>query len=125
MNFVGGGIHSDGTVTVLRSTISGNTGSGNALGGGISAGFGGVTNVIDSTVSGNNIGMVGLGGGIRTRGPLTVTNSTVSGNTAGDTGGISVIDPGTGVLMSSTIASNSRRRVARQRNRDDEQHNPQ
>jgi CSLREA domain-containing protein len=102
----GGGIHNDGTLTVRNSTISGNDASAGTLGGGISAGFGGVTNVYRSAISGNTAGAFGLGGGIRTRGPVTVVNTTISGNTASDGGGISIIDPGSAAIDSSTIASN-------------------
>ena len=87
----GGGIliFSAGTASVTNSTISGNTAD--AEGGGIdNAGSLAITN---STISNNTItGAVihGQGGGIMNGGlaALTVTNSTISGNTASDGGGI-------------------------------------
>src|SRR6185369_8915011 len=59
-------------VTVLNSTISGNTSTGlvNAA----------TTNLINTTISGNSA--VGHGGGIVTIGILTLTNCTVTGNSA-------------------------------------------
>jgi len=66
----GGGIYSDGgEVTILRSTIKGNSGGG----GGYSGGF---------------------GGGVYSRsGMLTIISSRVEGNLAGSAGGFSVPDP--------------------------------
>jgi hypothetical protein len=80
----GGGIVSSGSVTVINSTISGNTvaeGGVPATGGGVAC-FGSVT-VNNSTISGNTVGgYMCEGGGIRNGGTLTLTNSTLSGNSA-------------------------------------------
>ena len=104
---IGGGIHNVATLNVVNSTISGNNASAGTLGGGISNDFGAILNVSGSTISGNTAGVLGLGGGIRTRGPVTLINSTLSGNTASDGGGASVIDPGTLAASSSTIYNNT------------------
>lgn len=76
----GGGISNlGGSLTLIDSTVSGNT----ALvhGGGIADGFGTLT-LINSTVSGNSAS--GQGGGIlKVAGTLTVERSTVSGYMAG------------------------------------------
>jgi hypothetical protein len=84
----GGGIACSGSVTVINSTISGNTvaGGGAPTGGGGIACSGSVT-VINSTISGNTVGGGGLptgggGIGIRNGATLTLTNSTLSDNSA-------------------------------------------
>ncbi len=72
------------SVTLNHLTLSG----GNSIdnGGGIYAGFVGLT-LVDSTITGNTAG--NDGGGIHASNfiPLTLTNSTVSGNTATNSGG--------------------------------------
>ena len=76
----GGGIYSNAVLSVIDSTISGNSGGG---GGGI-FNFGTAT-VINSTVSDNTAaGNVQFsdGGGIDNKGTMTVTNSTIAGNYA-------------------------------------------
>ena len=47
----------------------------------------GTLTLTNSTVSGNSAGSLGSGGGIFSFGTLTLTNSTVSGNSAGIHGG--------------------------------------
>ena len=79
----GGGISNIGTLTITRSTFSGN--STTIRGGGIFNS--GTLTVVNSTFSGNiatgqNNGLPGLGGGIFNSGTLTVVNSTFSGNIA-------------------------------------------
>ena len=110
----GGGISSDGTLTITRCTVSGNqTGNGGAgsssdghngnggsggIGGGIATS--GTLTMIESTVSGNQTGHGGTGapgggggfpagpggagGGLYTGGVVTLINCTVSGNRTGD-----------------------------------------
>ena len=107
----GGGIHNQsGTVTIANSTISGNAVTGN--GGGIQNNFG-TLNVTGSTISDNNGARrrrrhlelfrhrhernraprssgntATIGGGIWSReSTVTLTGSTISGNTAGGNGG--------------------------------------
>ena len=73
----GGGIDSAGTLTVRRSTISGNVAE---FGGGLL--IGGTARLFETTVSANSVvGGGGDGGGIYNNGDLRVTNSTISGNT--------------------------------------------
>jgi hypothetical protein len=90
----GAGIHCyNGTVTVSRSTIrdnlieTHNTYRESAQGAGISL-LEGTGNIGNSIISGNSAyGAYGYGGGIYNSGTLTLTNTTVSGNTAGDYAG--------------------------------------
>jgi VCBS repeat-containing protein len=74
----GGAIFSYGT-TLTNSTVSGNSTTGdNASGGGLK---GSDVTLINSTVSGNSVAGVGAdGGGIQSSSTVTLTNSTVSGN---------------------------------------------
>jgi hypothetical protein len=116
----GGGISNTGpsaanpaTLTIVDSTVSGNTttaGYGAAI---HNNGFGTVT-VVRSTLSGNvaqgGEGCVG-GGAIHSSGTLSVVNSTVSGNTAppnGVVGGIYSCTTvgGSNTIRNSTIAAN-------------------
>lgn len=99
----GGGLYNDaGTVSVIHTTFSGNSASGDlfGLGGGI-FNTGGTLSVANSTFSGNGAeaGTVwGLGGAIANGdtvtdfslpgGPLTISNSTFSGNSADFGGGL-------------------------------------
>ena len=92
----GGGIYhhsSDGTLTISRSTISGNKAH---YGGGIN---GGPLTMTDSTVSGNS--SRSNGGGIHGGG--TLVNSVLSGNTAREDGGGLA---GAGTLINVTISGN-------------------
>jgi len=95
----GGGINAT-TVTLTRSTVSGNAAV-SGFGGGIEAG--GTVTLTSSTVSGNSAGSAG--GGIDAD-SVTLTSSTVSGNTAGDHGG-GVYAFSTATLTSSTVSGNS------------------
>jgi CSLREA domain-containing protein len=86
----GGGIGSSGVLTITNSTVSSNTA--NTSGGGIASS--GVSALIDSTVSGNTA-ITNRGGGLSFDNGygstgFTLTNSTVSGNTAFRAGGIYV-----------------------------------
>jgi predicted outer membrane repeat protein len=99
----GGGIYSNGTVTVTNSTFSGNS----AYDGGGSIYSNGWLTVTNSTFSGNSATGVG-GGGITNTGPLTVINSTFSGNSAtGVGGGIYSNGSGTLTVTNSTFSGNS------------------
>jgi predicted outer membrane repeat protein len=137
----GGGIHSfRGTVTIDRSVISNNVGGGDGgntiedYGGGLYADGGQVT-ISQSTISGNTARVgaglylyddttltmtastvtgnssTGSGGGVSAWNPtaVTITNSTISGNTAaGDGGGITFGGAvGTMTIVSSTITGNT------------------
>ena len=99
-NFGGGILNGDSaTLTIINSTLSGNTG-GNG-GGSFNSG---TLSVINSTVSGN---MASEGAGIYNSGAgaLTITNSTFSSNTAGG-GGVS-LNLGTLQIANSTLSDNS------------------
>jgi hypothetical protein len=104
----GPGVWNVGFLTVLNSTISGNS-AGQALdGGGILSGTSfkapASVTLINSTISGNSAS--GAGGGIANYyWGVTIVNSTISGNSAGDAGGgIS----SSGVQISnSTLSGNS------------------
>jgi hypothetical protein len=115
-NSSGGGVYTEGPLTITTSTIDGNnagdegggislegasssldmTGSmvsnnsinaSNGAGGGISS-LTGVVTIVDSTVSGNTATAPGGdGGGISSNADLTLEYSTVSGNSADDSGG--------------------------------------
>ena len=77
-------------LTILNSTLSGNSADDGLDGGGISSGTfkspGGVT-VINSTISGNSTSGGGGGIAIDYGGGLTIVNSTISGNSAEGAGG--------------------------------------
>jgi hypothetical protein len=130
----GGGIYSGGRLTVSNSTLSGNTASGTSgRGGGIygeggpitltsvtltanraNLGGGGIDNsgtltVSDSTLSGNSVtgtSPFGGGGGIENFSTLTVSNSTLSGDTALYGAGIDNKSSGSLTLTSSTVVNN-------------------
>jgi hypothetical protein len=97
----GGGIgNKGGTLTVINSTISGNIAWFD--GGGI-ASFDGSVIVINSTISGNSADFGG--GGILNDGTLTITASTISNNSANSGGGIN--NSGLLIITASTISSNT------------------
>jgi hypothetical protein len=73
----GGGLVNVGTLTVSKSTISGNTASGPGSGGGVLNN--GTLTISTSTISGNS----GWAGGLWNSGMLAVSNSTISGNSCG------------------------------------------
>ena len=93
----------DSGVTAAISGLAIEDGSASAGGGIDNAG---TLTVTDSTVSGNTA-TIGDGGGIDNAGTLTVTDSTLSGNTAtiGDGGGID--NAGTLTVTDSTLSGNS------------------
>jgi CSLREA domain-containing protein len=96
----GGGIYNSGTLTITNSTISGNNAS---SGGGIYSS--GTLTITSSTISGNSAySSLRGGGGIYNEGTLTITNSTISGNNASSGGGI--YSSGTLTITSSTISEN-------------------
>src|SRR5262249_60219394 len=76
------------TVDISGLTIADGS-VGIAFGGGILNA--GTLTVTDSTLSGNSVGVGGQGGGIFNEGTLTVTSPTLTGNTASGGGGISNI----------------------------------
>lgn len=76
----GGGLSSYGTLTVVDSTVSGNSNNG------IFNWGGSTLTITGSTVSGNT--SVGWGGGLNSWGTVTIGNSTFAGNTGANGGGI-------------------------------------
>ena len=98
----GGGINNAGTLTVTNCTLSNNSTNGNA-GGGIYNSSTGTLSLSNSTLYGNS--SASFGGGIFNAGALTVTNSTFSGNEAVTGGGIQN-DGGTLTVINSTFYEN-------------------
>jgi hypothetical protein len=74
----GGGIYSEGNLTITNSAISGNTAA-NQDGGGILNVRGGLT-IRNTTISGNTASRAG-GGIANFGGTVTISNTTISGNT--------------------------------------------
>jgi hypothetical protein len=103
--FLGGGVYNSGTVIVTNSTFSGNNADG--AGGGI-YNSGGTAIIINSAFLSNSAqGAIGtLGGGMYNRGTMIVTNSTFSGDSANEGGGI-YSQTGTVTITSSTFSGNS------------------
>ncbi len=106
----GGGISSDGGLTVEESVISGNSvaGSGNPRGGGISVAIGGQLTVRNSTVSGNTVtatdGTAAEGGGIFAADRFELEHATIAANRAEDGGGLfQAAGVGLDLSMSNTL----------------------
>jgi hypothetical protein len=107
--FVGnvGGIFNAGTAEITNCTVDQNTGG--QHGGGI-YNQGLLLTIANSTINHNNV--IGDGGGIANTGPLTISNSTISGNTAsfkgvGNGGGIfNAAPPSTLTIRNSTFSGN-------------------
>jgi hypothetical protein len=99
----GGGIfnYTGGRLSITNSTLSGNSAVIGG-GGGIDNEASSAVDIASSTLSGNVSG--GDGGGILNAGTLTVTNSTLSGNTANNGGGIA--NGGGATVTYSTISGN-------------------
>ncbi len=96
----GGGIAlSHAGATLINSTLSFNFSL--TAGGGIDVPIGSALTLTNSTLNGNSSG---LGGGIENDGTLTLTNSTLSGNSSRLGGGI--YDSGTLTLTNSTLSGN-------------------
>ena len=80
-----GGIFSNGTLSIINSTITKNNGARSGYGGGGIFNHSGTISVVDSTISENT--SEGDGGGIYNfEGVMTITNSTVSGNNSNTSG---------------------------------------
>jgi CSLREA domain-containing protein len=103
----GGGIENGGTLTVSNSTLRGNTLSGNTsqgdLGGGIYST--GPLTVSDSTISGNS--STTSGGGIFNSGTVTIINSILSSNSARAGGGGIFNDFATVTVSNTTLSGNT------------------
>jgi len=100
----GGGLFNSGNVTLTNATIASNSAD---VGGGIFNDSDGTLALTGATITSNAaVDLSDGGGGIRNAGTLTVTNSTISNNSAlGGGGGIE--NSGNLTLITSTIASNS------------------
>ncbi len=106
-NDFGGGIFNFGTLTVVNCTVSGNSTSGTTdKGGGIYNG--GTAFITNSIISGNFTDAAsGSGGGIYSDGiTMTITNSTISGNSAEAGNGIFNTSGGMAII-NSTVSGNS------------------
>ena len=105
-NASGGGICVYGTLNLSNATVSNNNGSNG--GGGIRVVIGGTAHITGSTVSNNQALTFGAaGGGIENQGTLTVTESTISGNSSSSGSGVSQEEEGSTTLSNVTIAGNS------------------
>ena len=107
--YSGGGIEVTGNLTVMTSTVAGNTATGSSgTGGGIDNGSSYQVNVYESTISGNRAtGSSSLGGGINNSGSgtLTLVQSTVTLYQASQGGG--VYNSGTAVVQNTIVAGNT------------------
>ena len=109
----GGGVNNSGTLFLTGCNIIGN--SANSQGGGIDNLPGASLNLSHCQVSGNQ---AGEGGGILNAGEMTIDSSTISGNTEfsglgnGEAGGIANIAGGDLIITSSTISNNQGARFA-------------
>ena len=100
--YIGGGIVSRGTLTVLNSTISGNVA--NSSGGGIANLTPGALYVLNSTFSGNT---ALNGSAIFNEDALTLLNGTLSGNTSTAAGGGGLRDTSSELVIRNTLIANS------------------
>ena len=102
----GGGIYAQNSLTVTDSTFDSN--SATALGGGITD-IAGEVIVSGSTFTGNSAGLSTGGGGIYTQSssPLTIINSTFSGNSAPNGGGLKSSSSAANIITNSTFSGNS------------------
>jgi hypothetical protein len=106
----GTGVLNYGFLTILNSTLSGNSTSQELGGGAIRSGTfkaPGTVTVISSTISGNSAPESGGGGIDIEYGGLIIVNSTVSGNSARDDGGGIENLEGSVLIANSTISGNS------------------
>lgn len=102
----GAGVEAQDTTTIIKSTISGNRGIGDALGAGLDV-SGATARVVGSTIAGNTLARDG--GGVEARGGASVSimNSTIANNRANQDGGGINTGGGTVVTLSSvTVARN-------------------
>ncbi len=104
-NANGGGIYFySGKLTIENSAITGNDLPGSlTYGGGIAILPSAALTLTGSTVNGNT---ANNGGGIYSAGAGVIINSTLSGNTASGVGGGLIISEGTTILMNDTISAN-------------------
>ncbi|WP_146348518.1 beta strand repeat-containing protein [Phaeobacter marinintestinus] len=102
--YFGGGIQNyGGALNLTNSTVSGN--SADYSGGGIFVSFTATAVLNSSTVSGNYANS--SGGGVFNNGTATMTNSTLSGNTAQNVAGGGIENFGAATLTNSTVSGNN------------------
>jgi hypothetical protein len=103
---MGGGILNHGTLSIIKSTIRENTIAGDlfAYGGGIYNEDNGILTIQESTVSENSAS--DSGGGIWNDGTLSIISSRFSGNSAGIHGG-GIWNRGTLSILASTVSGNT------------------
>jgi hypothetical protein len=94
------------TAALRRFTVTGGFSMGDLNGSGSGVANEGTLSLTNSTVSGNSTGETG-GGGIWNRGTMTVSNSTVSDNSAGNVGFGGIWNRGTMTVSNSTVSGNS------------------
>lgn len=106
----GGGISNEGTLTLVRTTVSSNAVDEFGVGGGIEN-FEGTATIVDSAIAGN---AADFGGGIENAvdseqgvATLTVTNSTISANNASEFGGGIDNFGGNAQVLFSTVVDNA------------------
>lgn len=110
-NQSGGIINYNGsTLTINNSIISNNSNNSGVGGAGITNGFVGILTVNNCTISGNS-NTNGGGGGIYNKGTATVSNSTLSNNSAKYSGG-GIYNKGNFTLSNSTLFGNISRNGA-------------
>lgn len=101
--FDGGAVRNfGGSLVVSQSTLSGNTVSGSGVGAGISNTGGGTVSIIESTLTGN-IGAY-YGGAVDNEGTVTIERSTLSANGARIGGAVANV--GTLFIRNSTLSGN-------------------
>ena len=102
-SYNGGGVYNHGDLTLEKVAVKGNNTISDYGGGGIWS-KGGTLNLTDSTVSGNSAGVVG--GVLQESGTATITNTTISGNKAAKYGGGVLAYDSVINVRNSTISSN-------------------
>ncbi|MFG6098084.1 DUF4114 domain-containing protein [Leptothoe sp. ISB3NOV94-8A] len=108
----GGGIRNNGELVIINSSVINNTSIGTTTtsgGGGLLNASGASVTIINSTFSGNT---ARNGGGVRNDGILDLTNSTLSGNIASESGGglsntVNVVAPGIVIGRATATIANS------------------
>ncbi len=100
---IGGGIANLGFLTLLDSVVTGNMA---ATGSGGIANAAGALTLINSTISGNSAGLFGGGGLGNGNASSTVLNSTIVGNSAGTEGG-GIAQGGGSVTLQNTLVANN------------------
>ncbi len=102
----GAGVHNSGTLTLDRSTLSGNTSSGK--GGGVFNA--GTATVRNSTVYGN---AAGGGGGIASSGPVLILHSNITSNNSNNSNGGGIYRVGGSFMLKGSIVADNNAPTAR------------